>query len=417
MTELLLKLFVKNYKRIDDINVRKKYGLLGSFFGLISNFILFLTKIIIGILLGFFSLIADSINNLSDFANNLLSIMGVKIIAKKADREHPYGHQRFEYILSLMIGCVIIGLAFVMMYQGIVDGVDFFKTLEETNKPIIKEISYPLYIASLSIMSFAIFIKLSQMMLYTSLGKRINSLSMFSLAKDARNDIISSVFIIIGVIISWFTSIDIDWAFSLVISIFVTISGVGIIKDATNILLGKEPDKELINKLVNLIKSHENALGMHDLFLHYYGEIIYGVIHVEVDDSIPINESHRMIDEIEREAYEKLNIHLTIHMDPVKRGDWLTDSIKNMVLDALNEYEIIGITMHDFRIEKNEKYIISFEVVLPDKKINEVDETKLNEYLIEKIRKKFDEDFVLHLDFDSDVQDFLLGTEAEKYNG
>lgn len=416
MTELLLKIFVKNYKNTNDINVRKRYGLLGSFFGLISNFILFVLKIVIGILLGFVSLIADSINNLSDFANNVLSIVGVKISSKKADREHPYGHQRFEYILSLIIGCVIISLATMMMYQAIIDGVDFFTTIVETSNVKTKNISYALYIISLSIMAFAILVKLSQMFLYVSLGKRIDSLPMVALAKDSRNDVISSFFVIVGLVISWFTSIDIDWVFSLIIAIFVITSGIGIIKDATSILLGKEPDKELINKIVKLINSHEISLGMHDLFLHYYGENIYGVIHVEVDDSIPINESHKAIDEIEKEAYEKLKIHLTIHMDPVKKGDYLTDCIKQIVIDSLNEYEIKGITIHDFRIEKKEKYFISFEVVLPEEEINEVDETKLNEYLIEKIRKKFNKDFILHLDFDSDVQDFLLGTDAEKYN-
>ncbi len=408
MTTLLLKLFVKDYQNTNNLVVRKNYGLLGSFFGLITNLLLFFGKIVIGVLLGLYSIVTDSMNNLSDFGNNMVSIIGVKASAKKADKEHPYGHQRVEYIISLIIGCIVIGLAMVMGYNGIRETIAFFTSISQDGMPPQETISYTLYVVSLCILSFAVLAKLLQSYLYFSLGKRIDSMPLKALGKDARNDIIATLFVIVGIVINWFTSFKVDCFFTIVVAIFVGFSGSEIMKEAISSLIGEKPSDKTIDQLVSLIKRYPQALGVHDLFLHSYGNLIYGTIHVEVDDSININTTHMMIDEIEEKALDELNIHLTIHMDPVKVQDPMTEKIKDVVSALLKDYEIKNLTIHDLHVfETDGKEHISFEIVLPDEMENSETEDKLRSYLNKGIAESVSMPFLLKIGFDNEVQDFL----------
>lgn len=423
MTRLLLKLFVKDYQNTEDVLVRKKYGLLGSFFGLITNFILFLAKIIIGILRNRTSILADAINNLSDFGNNFLSIFGFKVSAKKADKEHPFGHQRREYVISLIISCVIIALGVLMGYQGINDLVVFFKSIASTGKPSLDQTfvsadgskNVVKIAATLAILSLAILIKLSQSLLYRSLGKRINSLQLEALSKDSRNDRVSTLLVIVGVIITWFTSYNVDCFFTLVVAVLVILSGVGILKTAAELLLGEEPSKEVIRTMVNKILSHQGVLGVHDLTRHCYGKVVFAVIHVEVDASIPIRKSHERIDEIEREIYQTRDIQLTIHRDPVLVNDPETDEYHQAIRDALIEYPY-SIRRHDFRIVSADKFVnLVFDVVRPNEIDNEKGQKELTDYLREKVNGKFGKQIYLVINFDDSIQDFLSkAEEAEK---
>lgn len=415
MITLLLKLFVKDYRNTSNLIVRKRYGLFASFFGLFTNLILFVGKIFIGVFLGLYSIVTDAMNNLSDFGNNFISIVGVKVSAKKPDKEHPYGHQRAEYILSLIIGCIVIGLSMVMFYQGCRDTFAFFATLIDTGKPPVGEFSYPLYVVTLVILSVAIAGKLLQAYVYFSLGKRIDSMPLKALGKDARNDIITTTFVIIGVILTWFTSYDFDCFFTLVVAIFVFLSGAGIMKEAASALIGQQPSKELIEGIVNIVKSHEDVLGMHDLMLHYYGNLVYGVLHVEVDDRVDINDSHDVIDTIENEALDQLNVNLTIHMDPVKVNDPETKMLKAVILESLQQHSDVKIKMHDLHtFYKDDLCHIHFELVVPEDNDNEVEETRIKEYLIESIRKAFKKNFVLDIGFDNKVMDLLDGVYQEE---
>lgn len=408
MMKFLLKLFVPNYRDTENIEVRKKYGLFASFYGLITNFILFMSKIIIGSLLGLFSIVTDSMNNLSDFGNNFISIVGVKASAKKADKEHPYGHQRVEYVLSLIISCIIIGLSMVMMYQSIRDIIIFFKSVSESGKPPLNQISYPFYIVSLSILSIAIFLKLTQAYIYFYLGKKINSIPLKALGKDARNDVLTTSFVIIGIVITWLSNYDFDCFLTLIVSIFVCMSGVGIMKESISPLIGQEPDAKMVQQMIWIIKKYDGVLGLHDLSMHYYGRIIYAIIHVEVDGDESIYKSHEMIDQIEREVFEKMGIHLTIHMDPVNLHDKRENELKEAVLDALKSFSDESINMHDFHIfdEYNHK-IVEFELVLP----TSIDDEKHHEDISKKIKEKLSSllkiDFELKIIFDEKVQDFL----------
>lgn len=414
MTEILLKLFVKDYRNVQDAKVREKYGLLGSFFGLITNLILFVGKIVIGAMMGLFSIIADSVNNLSDFGNNALSIFGIKVAGKKPDLEHPFGHQRMEYIISLVISCVIIALGGVMLYQGIMDLVAFVGSMQADGTPVLSEIGYHEYVITLSILSAAIFVKVLQSLLYYSLGKRIDSIQLKALGRDALNDVISTATVIIGVIITYFTDFNVDFAFTIFVSIMVIVSGIGILRQSADILIGEKPSKEKIQDLVHLILSHTEVLGIHDLTMHTYGQVIFAVIHVEVDAKEDVMKSHALCDGIEREVQKKLGINLTIHMDPILVDDPDTAKYRKAVETALKAFPK-ALSMHDFRILSAPNYVnLIFDLVVPPEIDDEKGHEKIESYLKEKVTGFDGKTPYFVINFDDSISDFLYDTGEEK---
>ncbi len=417
MYKLLLKLFVNDYHKKEDIKVREKTGFLASVIGLVTNFIIFISKIIIGFLLGLYSIVSDSVNNLSDFGNNLLSIYGVKVSAKPADKEHPYGHQRMEYIISLVISCVIIALGAIMLYQSVSDLIVFIQSIKTTGKPQSKELSYLMYIVSLSLLSLAIGFKLFQAYIYFNFGRWIASMQLKALGKDAVNDCISTTLVIIGLVITWFTGYDVDCFFVFVVGILVILSGIGIMKEAVNTLLGEKPDEGLVDKLVDLVMSHKDVLGVHDLSLHTYGKVVYGVIHVEVDAKRDVMLSHELCDFIENEAWEQLSINLTVHMDPILVDDPDTIKYKEAVEQAIHKISK-DIHMHDFRIISGKENVnLIFDLVIPDELCNEKDESELKDKIWKDVDQKYGKNIKLVIHYDSQLTDFLSGTKAEEVDG
>lgn len=412
--DFFLKIFVKNYKNTKDEKVRQEYGLFALFFGIVTNLILFLAKIILGSILRLYSLISDSINNLSDLGNNVLGIVGVKISAKKADDKHPYGHQRAEYIISLIIGCVVIALGAIMLYQGIIDCINFIKIWIDTGTIETKEISYTLYVVSLCIVSISILIKLLQSIVYYSLGKRINSLELKTLSKDSRNDIITTSSILITLIITWLTHYDIDFIFTIFISVFILISGGRMIKESSSLLLGEKPEKELIDRITNLVYSNKDVLGIHDLSIHSYGRKTFAVLHVEVDGRKDLIEAHNIMDDIERKVMKELNVSLTIHLDPVLVNDENTELYKKMVLECLKQYDA-SIFIHDFRlIEKTSEDVLTFDLVIPDEIDNENSKNKIENDIFNATNYKLNKKVSVIIDFDSKDTDFLYGSYKER---
>lgn len=409
MTDLLLRLFVRDYKNTKDAKVRERYGLLGSFFGLVTNLLLFAGKIAVGAIMGLYSIIADSVNNLSDFGNNALSIFGIKVSGKKPDLEHPFGHQRMEYIISLVISCVIIALGCVMLYQGAMDLVDFVKSMIATGEPVKSDIEYTEYVVTLSVLSAAIFVKVLQSLLYNGLGKRIDSIQMKALGRDALNDVISTTTVIIGVIITYFTHYNVDWAFTIFVAVLVIIAGVGILKQAAAILIGEKPSAEIIHKLVHLVLSNDGVLGIHDLTMHSYGQVLFAVLHVEVDAKKDVLKSHELCDEIERQALKELQINLTVHMDPILVDDPDTDKYRKAVKEALSKYAV-RLPMHDFRILSAEKFVnLIFDLVVPPEMDDDKGHQAILDYLKANVKSPDGKDIYFVIDFDDSLSDFLVG--------
>ena len=365
MTELLLKLFVKDYKNVKDQNVRKQYGVLGAVFGLITNFILFAAKLTIGILIANISIIADGLNNLSDFGNCFITIFGFKMSSKPADKDHPFGHQRMEYIISLIVSVIIISLGFNIGK----DAVNSIITPSEQ----MEQILIPAIILGLSIV-----IKVLQGVLYYSLGKRIDSIALKATGADSRNDVISTTGVLIGLFISFYTGFTrIDGIIALVVAIFVVISGIKILIDTADILLGEKPSQEIIDEFVKTIKSHDCVLGIHDIEMHCYGpNQIYASCHVEVDASKDVIITHDSIDNIEKECLQKLKIQTVIHMDPVVINDPQRNHYKEVVAEALKEVNP-DLHFHDFRIVSGPTHVnLVFDIVLPFELKSKKDEIK-----------------------------------------
>lgn len=374
MTELLLKMFVKNYKDVKDPKVREHYGILGAVFGLITNFLLFASKITIGILFANVSILADGLNNLSDFGNCFITLFGFKLSSKPADKDHPFGHKRMEYIISLIVSVIIISL-------GISIGRDAISS-------IINPGEKPAQIIILIIvLSISVFLKVLQGILYFSLGKRIDSIALKATGADSRNDVLATIGVIIGVIISYYTGFTrIDGIIALVVAVFVCISGIKILIDTSDILLGEKPSQEIIDNFVKTVMSSREVLGVHDIEMHCYGpNQIYASCHAEVDSSKNILEIHDAIDNTERKCMEKLHIQTVIHMDPVVINDPLTKEYKKLVKEALAEIDS-SLMFHDFRIVSGPTHVnCVFDIILPFDKKDKASEIKGQ--LTKKIRK------------------------------
>lgn len=417
MLNFLLGRFVKDYQHTEKKEVRERYGLFGSFCGLISNLILFLMKIIVGIFLSMPSILADAVNNLSDFGNNFLSIFGFKLAGKGADKEHPFGHQRVEYIISIVIACVIIGLGMVMLYQGYLGFVGFVKSMQKDGTPEVDKTfvsqngsaNVVLFVVTLVILSLSVLMKLSQSYLYHSLGKRIDSIQLEALSKDSRNDVISTMLVALGVLITWFTKYNIDCFFTLSVSVLVIISGVGIIKDAADILIGEKPKEELIREIASFVSNQKGIYGIHDLVMHTYGQSVYASLHVEVDGRKTVQDAHEQIDIIEREVFGKYQVHLTIHMDPIILDNPQTEGYKEAVLKGLKEISK-EITMHDFRIIPAKTFDnLVFDLVVPKDLNNDEKHREIREKIQKYTNGLYQKKTYLVIDFDDFNSDFLSG--------
>lgn len=402
MTEVLLKLFVKDYKNTKDPMVRRSYGFLGSLFGVFSNFILFLSKIIIGILIMNMSIVADAINNLSDFGSCFISLFGFKMSTKPADKEHPFGHARMEYIASLIVSFIIIALGILAVSEGI--------------KAIISPSELPSEQTTISItfviLGLSIIIKAIQGFLYRSLGKRIGSVSLKANSVDSRNDVISTLVVAIGFIVSLTTGFNIDGYLATAVSLFVIFSGIKLTVETCNILLGEKPDKKIVKEFVDLVKNCPGVIGIHDLEMHCYGpNFIHASVHIEVDSKIDIMLSHDRMDNIEQLVFIKLGIKTVVHMDPVLVGDPKTDMFKSILKDGLTELDK-NISMHDFRIVSGPTHTnLVFDVVIP------LNSKLTRENIIDFLKGYFErklpgETIFLVITVDAEYTDILEGTEA-----
>ena len=352
MLNLLRRIFVKDYKNVGDSKVRTAHGKLASFFGVITNVLLFAVKLVFGLLASSISIIADSINNLSDTGNSFVALIGFKISSKPADKEHPFGHQRLEYLAGLIISIVIVVLAGNMLVQSI-------------QRIISNEAStYTLW--TFIVLGIAILLKVYQSWFNYRVGKLIGSVTLKATAVDSLMDVIATSAVLASALVSHFFQWNIDGYMGILVSIVVGYSGIKMIKETIDPLIGIPADKELVNKVIKDILSFDGVLGVHDLRVHSYGPTkIYMSVDVEVNCNNDIVCSHGIVDKIESFIKEKYDIDLVIHMDPVDPNDEETIALMAKVQNAL-----VGISkdlsLHDFRIirEKNKKKAI-FEIVVP----------------------------------------------------
>ena len=389
ISKFLVNTFVKNNENIKDPKVRNNYGNLGGIVGIIINFMLFLIKFFVGMLVGSIAISADAFNNLSDAGSSIITIIGFKMANKPADAEHPFGHGRIEYLSALIV-------AFLVMLVG----VQFIKSsIDRIFNPTV--VTFELVPFILLLISIGFKVWLSTFNKY--IGNKINSSALKAAAADSLGDVFTSSTVVISFLISKFTTFPIDGYIGVFVALAILYAGFGLVKETLNPLLGEAPDPELVNDICEKVLSYPLISGVHDLIVHNYGPgRIIASLHAEIPSDIDIMEIHNTIDIAEREVSRDLNIHLVIHMDPICV---ITDEIKetwDYVETVLRRYPEIK-SMHDFRIvgEGDIKNLIFDIVVSPSLSArNKVREKMLNE-IKESIREEHPEyNCVITVDYD-----------------
>jgi len=356
MSSLLIKLFVKNPDDIKNNTVRQSYGTLGSIVGIICNLILCLIKITIGIITGSISIAADGLNNLSDMGSSVITMIGFKLAGKPADSDHPFGHGRMEHLSAFLVACLMLLVGF-----------ELFKTSVTTlaNGDAAPEYST----TAIIILIISILIKLWLYFFNRKLGKKIESEALIATAKDSLNDTVATGIILITVIVSMFATLpfNLDAVLGIALSVFIVYSGIMSAKETIDQILGKPPEKELIEEIENTILSFEEFVGIHDLLVHNYGPgRQFASVHVEVPQNSDIVKCHEQIDLCEKLVNEKLDICLVIHMDPIDTDNEVLSETKQKLSEAIKVIDD-RLTLHDFRMtplsEKRTNLI--FDVVVP----------------------------------------------------
>lgn len=369
MVTFFRKLFIKNYTNVTDEHVRMEHGRLAALFGIVSNLILVAMKLTVAFILAAqivaanpsllimnvlpMALVGDAINNLSDMASSIVTLVGFKISAKPADKEHPFGHERIEYIAGLVVSTIVIVLAVQLLRDSI-------------TKIVEKElVSYD--ILTICILAASVLIKLLQGYFNRGMGKAINSEALKATAMDSATDALGTFFVMISGILSYTLHWDfLDGYMGIVVALFVAFSGVKMLMDTSNPLIGEANNKTLVDEVVKDVESHEGIIGVHDVICHNYGPTKYFIsLHAEVDERTPIVQAHDIIDNIEEEVRHKHLCDITIHMDPVAVGDPKVDSLHNEVKQVLASISP-ELKSHDFRIVAGPTHTnIIFDVVIP----------------------------------------------------
>ncbi|MBR2471817.1 MAG: cation transporter, partial [Clostridia bacterium] len=269
MTGLLAKLFIKNHKNVSDANVRENYGKLSGFVGIFTNIFLFVFKIVTGIISGSIAIIADALNNLTDAAASVVTLIGFKMSGKPADEEHPYGHARFEYIAGLVISFIVLFIGGQLAITSV--------------GKIINPIPPAFGTSGTIILVSAIAIKLWLAFFDRKIGKTINSLTVIAASKDSINDVVATAAVLASAVLASKYKINIDGWAGLFVSAFILFSGVMLLKETADPLLGTMPCDDELDKISEKILSYENAIGIHDLVIHNYGYgRIFASVHVEM---------------------------------------------------------------------------------------------------------------------------------------
>lgn len=356
MTGLLTKLFIKNSDNISDPTVRKNYGTMSSIVGIIINLILAGIKIFAGIISGSVAIIADAFNNLSDSGTSVITLLSFKLSSKPADKEHPYGHARIEYIASMVV-------SFIILLVGAELLLDSGKTLIGLGEIKQTQIS----IVTIIILAVSIVLKLWLGLFYRGIGKRIDSKVIIAAATDSISDSFSTLAVLASSIVIKLT----DWYFidaivGIGVSIPIIIAGLKILNETKDILLGEGPVDDTVNAIENIVKDYPDIIGMHDLMVHNYGpNRLVASFHAEVDGKKDIYYLHDMIDNVERRINEELVISCTIHMDPIVTDDENVNELKSFLTSTMEECGL-KLPIHDFRTVIGATHTnMIFDVVLP----------------------------------------------------
>lgn len=370
MTDFLIKLFIKDPVNTGSPAVRSAYGKMAGKIGIACNILLCIGKFFAGVISGSVSITADAVNNLSDASSSVISLIGFKLAEKSADAEHPYGHGRYEYLAGFIVAALIM----VIGGQLLRDSVEKIIVPEEVEFGVI-----PLIVLIVSIL-----VKLWMMIFNKKIGGRIRSETLTAAAADSRNDVISTAAVLLALIVSHFCSVELDGIMGAIVAVFILYSGIGLVKDALDPLLGKAPSAELVEEIHAKILSYDGVLGTHDLMIHDYGPgRQFASAHVEVPAEMPLVECHEIIDKIERDFLHD-GMNMLVHPDPIVSGS----SAAGQYNDELNKIAAKideRISVHDIRVVRcPDMEKVFFDCVLPPE--SEFDKEELTEEITRFLR-------------------------------
>lgn len=387
MTEFLIKRCIKNSENVTDPAVREAYGRLSGIVGIITNILLAASKVIIGLLFSSIAIVADGINNLSDAGSSIVALIGFKLAGIPEDSGHPYGHARYEYIAGLIISVIIIILG--------------LQLLREAAGKILDPDPLSFSAVSVAVLVIAIAVKLWQMGFYKVLGEKIHSTTIKAVSKDSRNDAVSTGAVLLSILVGKLTGFQLDGIMGALVAIFILYSGFSLVKETVDPLLGKAPDRGLVEALETKILSYPGTLGIHDLVVHEYGPgRIFASAHVEVDAREDVMKSHDLIDTIERDVIKDFHMHFVIHMDPIVTEDENLLRIKEQMEALLKEIDP-RIRFHDFRYVPGPTHTnLIFDVVVPMR--FHIEDEELKEQIQQRVREKIGPSYYTVITVDKD---------------
>ena len=335
MTDLLSRLFVKNHEQVRDPTVRVEYGLLAGVVGIVCNVALCLAKILVGLAVGSVSVVADAVNNLSDASSNVVTLVGFKLASRPADPHHPYGHGRYEYLAGLMVSVVVTAVGIELMRTGV----------ERVLAPEPVKFSWPLVV----VMLISVAVKMWMMGFNRTIGRRIGSETLEATAVDSRNDVLTTLAVLACALISGLTSLNLDGWVGLAVGTFVLVSGLKLVHETVDPLLGQAPSPKLVAQIRERILSYPGVLGTHDLMVHDYGPGRKFVsAHVEMASETNPLETHDLIDNIEQDFHRDTGMVMTLHYDPIVTNDPGLHDLRNWVEEQARSIDA-RITVHDVR--------------------------------------------------------------------
>ncbi len=365
MVALLSKLFIKNYKDYDDPLTRRSYGILCSILGIVLNVLLFAIKLVVGLITGSISIMADSYNNLSDAGSSLLSLFGFKFAGKKASDDRPFGHGRIEYVTGLIIAIIIVVVGLSTLKDSIFNIINNVTPDADAYKNV----------TALVIIGITVLVKAYMIIYNKYYGKKINSMAMKAVGTDSLTDVISTSLVLGCALLYNFSGINLDGYCGAVVSLFILYSGVSSIKETIGDLLGKRPDKEIVNKIYSIVLNHNEILGVHDLVVHDYGPGKFMIsLHAEVSGEEDIYKLHDVIDNAMTELDNALGCVSIIHLDPICTSDEKVTEARVAVAKLVKKIDD-RITVHDFRMVVGPTHTnFIFDAVIPhDLKLSDSD--------------------------------------------
>lgn len=360
MTDLLCKLFIKNSENTKDVRVRAAYGTMVSVVCIVLNLLVAAGKIAVGALFGAISIMADGMNNLSDAGSSLVSLVSFRMAAKPADREHPFGHARIEYVASLLVSVIIILVGWTLF----TDSIGTLTELLSATEPVaVQSAGWLTY----TVLGVSIVVKLWMYFFNRKIGKRIDSSVMKATATDCLSDAGATLGVLAAQIAAYYLGLPwLDSAVGIALAVLIIIAGIKVLGETKNSILGEAPSDETVQSIKALVGEYPEALGIHDMMVHSYGPGHHiASLHVEVDGEADVYHVHDVIDNIEKRLHEELGIIATIHMDPIVTNDQTVNALREMTKEI-----ILGIderlSMHDFRVVKGPSHVnLIFDIEAP----------------------------------------------------